>query len=68
MTEPQPEPTEPEPDRRDAVSSVLEIAAMALVSAAGFFAPTDWNITLGLALLAGCLFALGFFALARTEA
>lgn len=65
MTEPAHEPTPR--IRPDVAGSVLEVAAMALVSAAGFAAPTDWNITLGLALLAGCMFALGFFALTGRE-
>ncbi len=67
MTEP-PEPIAPAPHGKPrlhpaTVGSALELAAMVLVSAAGFAAPTDWNVTLGLALLSGCLFALGFFAL-----
>jgi hypothetical protein len=63
MTEPASPVTEPRRVSLAAVGSALELAAMGLVCGAGFAAPTDWNVTLGLALLAGCLFALGFFAL-----
>lgn len=61
MTEPEEEPTPRV--RVEAVGSVMELLAMGLACAAGFAAPTDWNVTLGLAVLAGCLFVLGFFAL-----
>lgn len=50
--------------RRESVGSLMELAAMALAALAGFLAPTDWNLTLGFAVVAGCLFVLGFFALA----
>lgn len=65
---PDAEPDAPEPDRRELAGSAMEIAAMALASAAGFCAPTDWNITLGLLVAAAALFAIGFFALTGTEA
>lgn len=64
MTEPAEPVKEPTPDRSALVGSVMELASMALAAAAGFAAPTDWNVTFGLVVIAGCLFALGFFALA----
>lgn len=45
------------------IGTVLELIAMVLASAAGFAAPTDWNVPLGLVVTAACLFATGFFAL-----
>lgn len=63
MTEPE-QDRPPRPSSTALVGSCLEVAAMVLASAAAFCAPTDWNVTLGLVVIAGCLFALGFFALA----
>lgn len=55
-------------DRSARIGSAMELAAMALAAAAGFAAPTDWNITAGLAIIAAALFAIGFFALTGSEA
>lgn len=66
--------TEPLPDEPAApvdpgrIGTVLELLAMTLAAAAGFAAPTAWNFTLGLAITAACLFAIGFFALPGSEA
>lgn len=54
----------PAVSRRETIGSLMELVAMSLAATAGFLAPTDWNLTFGFATIGGCLFLLGFFALA----
>lgn len=53
--------------RATQVGDVMELLALVVLCVAGFAAPTDWNITIGLVLAALSMVAVSYFALSPEQ-